>query len=299
MSTKTKAKGLGRGLGAILDIKNFENGDSKPVFRGGVEEIELSLIKPNPTQPRQEFDKESLEELAESIKTLGLIQPLTVRKESDELYTIISGERRFRASQMAGLERVPVYVRKVDDNTMLEMALVENIQRQDLNALEIAFTFQRLMEECNITQEALADRVGKKRSTVANYVRLLKLPAELQAALQSDIITMGHARALLSVESRAKQLSLLRRIVKNALSVRQTEEIVKALAEGGKKAQKAVLNAEEELPESYTRLVEQLERFFNDNISIKRRPSGEGTIIIGFKNDSDIESILSKFETIG
>lgn len=296
MSTKNKPKGLGRGLGAILDIKDFDGDKNKPVFRGGVEEIRLASIKPNPTQPRQDFDEESLSELAGSIRTLGLIQPLTVRKESDESYTIISGERRYRASQMAGLETVPVYVRKVDDNTMLEMALVENIQRQDLNALEIAFTFQRLMEECSITQEALADRVGKKRSTVANYVRLLKLPAELQAALQNDIITMGHARALLAVDSRAKQLSLLRRVVKNALSVRQTEELVKSLSEENRKNVKPVV--EEEFPESYTRLVEHLERFFNENISIKKRPSGEGTIVIGFKNDSDIEEMLSKFETI-
>ncbi len=283
-------------MGAILDIKDFDGDKNKPVFRGGVEEIRLASIKPNPTQPRQDFDEESLSELAGSIRTLGLIQPLTVRKESDESYTIISGERRYRASQMAGLETVPVYVRKVDDNTMLEMALVENIQRQDLNALEIAFTFQRLMEECSITQEALADRVGKKRSTVANYVRLLKLPAELQAALQNDIITMGHARALLAVDSRAKQLSLLRRVVKNALSVRQTEELVKSLSEDNRKNVKPVV--EEEFPESYTRLVEHLERFFNENISIKKRPSGEGTIVIGFKNDSDIEEMLSKFETI-
>lgn len=283
-------------MGAILDIKDFDGDKNKPVFRGGVEEIRLASIKPNPTQPRQDFDEESLSELAGSIRTLGLIQPLTVRKESDESYTIISGERRYRASQMAGLETVPVYVRKVDDNTMLEMALVENIQRQDLNALEIAFTFQRLMEECSITQEALADRVGKKRSTVANYVRLLKLPAELQAALQNDIITMGHARALLAVDSRAKQLSLLRRVVKNALSVRQTEELVKSLSEENRKNVKPVV--EEEFPESYTRLVEHLERFFNENISIKKRPSGEGTIVIGFKNDSDIEEMLSKFETI-
>ncbi len=283
-------------MGAILDIKDFDGDKNKPVFRGGVEEIRLASIKPNPTQPRQDFDEESLSELAGSIRTLGLIQPLTVRKESDESYTIISGERRYRASQMAGLETVPVYVRKVDDNTMLEMALVENIQRQDLNALEIAFTFQRLMEECSITQEALADRVGKKRSTVANYVRLLKLPAELQAALQNDIITMGHARALLAVDSRAKQLSLLRRVVKNALSVRQTEELVKSLSEENRKNVKPVM--EEEFPESYTRLVEHLERFFNENISIKKRPSGEGTIVIGFKNDSDIEEMLSKFETI-
>lgn len=297
MSTKNKPKGLGRGLGAILDIKDFDGDKNKPVFRGGVEEIRLASIKPNPTQPRQDFDEESLSELAGSIRTLGLIQPLTVRKESDESYTIISGERRYRASQMAGLETVPVYVRKVDDNTMLEMALVENIQRQDLNALEIAFTFQRLMEECSITQEALADRVGKKRSTVANYVRLLKLPAELQTALQNDIITMGHARALLAVDSRAKQLSLLRRVVKNALSVRQTEELVKSLSEENRKNVKPVV--EEEFPESYTRLVEHLERFFNENISIKKRPSGEGTIVIGFKNDSDIEEMLSKFETIG
>lgn len=281
-------------MGAILDIKDYDKGD-KPAVREGVEEISLSLIKPNPTQPRRDFDEEALAELAGSIRTLGLIQPLTVRKESDDMYTIISGERRYRASQMAGLESVPVYVRKVDDNVMLEMALVENIQRQDLNALEIAFTFQRLMEECDITQEALADRVGKKRSTVANYVRLLKLPAELQAALQNDIITMGHARSLLAVESRTKQLSLLKRVVKNALSVRQTEDLVKSLDKEPKRQTKA---AEEEFPESYTRLVEHLERFFNDNISIKKRPSGEGTIVIGFKSDSDIENILSKFERI-
>lgn len=299
MSIKNKPKGLGRGLNAIFDSEEIVIKDNKPTARWQSDEIELRFIKPNPTQPRTDFDEEQIAELADSIRSLGLIQPITVRKESDDTYTIISGERRYRASKMAGLERVPVYLRNVDDNTMLEMALVENIQRSDLGALEIALTLQRLIEECSITQEQLAERVGKKRSTVTNYVRLLKLPAEIQAALRDNSISMGHARALLSIESKVKQLSLLKRIVKNSLSVRQTEALVKSITEDGALSKSKPSNLiEEEFPESYTRLVEHLEHFFNQEISIKKTAKGDGKIVIGFKSDKEIENILSKFETI-
>ena len=292
MSVKNKPKGLGRGLNAIFDVGDIVVKNDFAA-NSSIDEIELSKIIPNPNQPRTMFDEEQISELAESIRSLGLVQPLTLRKEDNGTYTIISGERRYRASKKAGLERVPAYIRTVDDNTMLEMALVENIQRQDLNAIEIAFSLQRLMEECNITQEALADRVGKKRSTVSNYIRLLKLPAEIQLALQNDIISMGHAKALINIESKAKQVSLLKRIVKHNLSVRQTEEAVKALSSQVKKEKPMV---DEEYPESYTRLVEHLEKFFNQEISIKKGPKGDGKIVIGFRDDAEIEKILSKFE---
>ena len=292
MSVKNKPKGLGRGLNAIFDVGDIVVKNDFAA-NSSIDEIELSKIIPNPNQPRTMFDEEQISELAESIRSLGLVQPLTLRKEDNGTYTIISGERRYRASKKAGLERVPAYIRTVDDNTMLEMALVENIQRQDLNAIEIAFSLQRLMEECNITQEALADRVGKKRSPVSNYIRLLKLPAEIQLALQNDIISMGHAKALINIESKAKQVSLLKRIVKHNLSVRQTEEAVKALSSQVKKEKPMV---DEEYPESYTRLVEHLEKFFNQEISIKKGPKGDGKIVIGFHDDAEIEKILSKFE---
>ena len=183
-----KNKGLGRGLDAIFESEGTKFGDSA----GKMEEISVSLIMPNPKQPRTAFDEDALEELADSIKTLGLIQPITVRKESDTRYIIISGERRWRASKLAGLETVPVFIREADDRTLHEMALVENIQRQDLNAMEIAISLNRLMEECGVTQDTVAARVGKKRSTVANYLRLLSLPPEVQAALKNDLISMGH-----------------------------------------------------------------------------------------------------------
>ena len=187
-----KNKGLGRGLDAIFESEGAKFGDSA----GKMEEISVSLIMPNPKQPRTAFDEDALEELADSIKTLGLIQPITVRKESDTRYIIISGERRWRASKLAGLETVPVFIREADDRTLHEMALVENIQRQDLNAMEIAISLNRLMEECGVTQDTVAARVGKKRSTVANYLRLLSLPPEVQAALKNDLISMGHAKAI-------------------------------------------------------------------------------------------------------
>ena len=287
-----KQKGLGRGLDALFGSDKIEV-KSKPMAE--MTEIKLSEIIPNPTQPRTEFDEESLEELAESIRQLGLIQPITVKRDGEK-YIIISGERRWRASQKAGLEAIPAYIREVDDTTLHAMALVENIQREDLNAIDISLGMQRLVDECGLTQEALAERLGKKRSTVANYLRLLNLPEEIQFAIKGEIISMGHAKALVAVESKAKQLSLLKRCIKSNLSVRQLEELVRNTSE--KKAKVAAPIADEEYPESYTRLVEQLEKFFSQDISIKRGKNGGGKIIIDFSSDADIEKFVKKFHKL-
>ena len=283
-----KNKGLGRGLDAIFESEGAKFGDSA----GKMEEISVSLIMPNPKQPRTAFDEDALEELADSIKTLGLIQPITVRKESDTRYIIISGERRWRASKLAGLETVPVFIREADDRTLHEMALVENIQRQDLNAMEIAISLNRLMEECGVTQDNVAARVGKKRSTVANYLRLLSLPPEVQAALKNDLISMGHAKAIAAMPEQAR-IPALKKVVRKGLSVRQTEELAKKLAEG--KPEREVL-ADDELPDNYTRLVECCARIFGDDIKIKKNRSGGGKITIGFSSDEDIAYFLDKLE---
>ena len=286
-----KQKGLGRGLDAIfggnIEVK------SKPMAE--MTEINLSAIIPNPTQPRTEFDEEALEELAESIRQLGLIQPITVKRSGDK-YIIISGERRWRAAAKAGLEVVPAYIREVDDTTLHAMALVENIQREDLNAIEISLGMQRLIEECGLTQEALAERLGKKRSTVANYLRLLNLPDEVQFAIKGGIISMGHAKAIASAESKAKQLSLLKRCIKSNLSVRQLEELVRLASDKKEKAVAHVID--EEYPESYSRLVEYLEKFFSQDICIKRTKNGGGKIIIDFSSDADIEKFVKKFHKL-
>ena len=280
-----KQKGLGRGLDAIF-------GTEKPVVKtapmNSMAEIATEQIIPNPNQPRTQFDEEALEELAASIRQLGVIQPITVKK-SDDKYIIISGERRWRASQRVGLATVPAYVREVDDENLHAMALVENIQRQDLNAIEIALGMQRLIEECGLTQEAMADKVGKKRSTVSNYMRLLNLPDEVQLALKEGLITMGHAKAIAGIEA-DKQVWALKRCIKKALSVRQAEELARKLAEQPQGAEPI----EEDYPESYSRLVEQLEPYFSDNISIKRGKSGGGKIVIDFANDEEIEQFIER-----
>ena len=285
-----KQKGLGRGLDAIfggnIEVK------AKPMEE--MSEILLSDIIPNPTQPRTEFDEETLEELAESIRQLGLIQPITVKRDGDK-YIIISGERRWRASEKAGLKAIPAYIREVDDTTLHAMALVENIQREDLNAIEISLGMQRLVEECGLTQEALAERLGKKRSTVANYLRLLNLPEEVQFAIKGGIISMGHAKAIAAVESKAKQLSWLKRCIKSNLSVRQLEELIRLASE---KREKSVPAIDEEYPESYGRLVEHLEKFFSQDISIKRGKNGGGKIVIDFASDKDIEKFVQKFNNL-
>ncbi len=286
-----KQKGLGRGLDALFGGKIEVK--AKPMEE--MAEISLSDIVPNPTQPRTEFDEEALEELADSIRQLGLIQPITVKRDGEK-YIIISGERRWRASERAGLESIPAYIREVDDTTLHAMALVENIQREDLNAIEISLGMQRLVEECGLTQEALAERLGKKRSTVANYLRLLNLPNEIQFAIKGGIISMGHAKAIASVESKSKQLSLLKRCIKSNLSVRQLEELVRLSSE--KRTKVATPVVDEEYPESYGRLVEHLEKFFSQDIAIKRGKNGGGKIIIDFTSDADIEKFVKRFSKL-
>lgn len=284
-----KQKGLGRGLDAIF-------GSDKPTAilkpMSEMAEIPIEQIIPNPTQPRREFDEAALEELADSIRSLGIIQPITLsRRGEDGKYVIISGERRFRAAQLAALKSLPAYIREVDDENLHAMALVENIQRQDLNAIEIALGMQRLIEECHLTQDALSEKVGKKRSTVANYMRLLKLPDEVQLALKEGLISMGHAKVIAGVEPE-RQLWLLKRCLKRALSVRQAEELARKMAQ---KQENAPATEEEEYPESYTRLVETLEGLFNQEIGIKPLKSGGGRITIDFHSEAEIERFIEKF----
>lgn len=283
-----KQKGLGRGLDAIFGTEKI---DLKAAPMSKMLEIEVEKIIPNPTQPRTEFDEEALDELADSIRQLGIIQPITVRKAEDEKYIIISGERRWRAAQRADLKHLPAYVREVDDENLHAMALVENIQRQDLNAIEIALGMQRLLEECNLTQDALSEKVGKKRSSVANYLRLLKLPNEVQLALKEGLISMGHAKAIAGAPEE-EQVRLVKKCIKKALSVRQIEELVRAMNEA--QAKPARESEEEEYPESYSRLVERLEQLFTSEIAIKRSKSGGGKITIGFTSDEEIEQIIAR-----
>lgn len=281
-----KQKGLGRGLDAIFGTDKVA---VKATPMTQMAEIAVAKIVPNPTQPRTKFDDEALGELAESIKQLGVIQPITVKKQGEQ-YIIISGERRWRAAQMVGVESLPAYIRDVDDENLHAMALVENIQRQDLNAIEIALGMQRLIDECGLTQEAMADKVGKKRSTVSNYMRLLNLPDEVQLALKEGLITMGHAKAIAGVKQE-QQLLALKRCLKKALSVRQMEELARRLNE--QTADKETV--EEEYPESYARLVEKLEPYFSQNISIKRGKNGGGKIVIDFAGDEEIELFIERF----
>lgn len=281
-----KQKGLGRGLDAIFGTEKVS---VKTAPMNQMAEIATSQIIPNPTQPRTQFDDEALQELADSIRQLGVIQPITVRKADDGKYIIISGERRWRAAQMVGVEALPAYIREVDDENLHAMALVENIQRQDLNAIEIALGMQRLIEECGLTQEAMADKVGKKRSTVSNYMRLLSLPDEVQLALKEGLITMGHAKAIAGVDAE-NQLWALKRCLKKGLSVRQAEALARKLAENADKEPVV----EEEYPESYSLLVERMEPYFSQNISIKRGKSGGGKIVIDFASDADIEKFIER-----
>lgn len=289
---KTKGTGLGKGLSAIFDIE--EQSVPRKVLRSsGVIELELDKITPNPNQPRQIFEPSALEELSQSILRLGVIQPITVRPSSDSgKYMIISGERRYRASLAAGKSSIPAYIRECQDDAVLELALVENIQREDLNAMEIAFTMQQLIEECNLTQEQLADRVGKKRSTVANYLRLIKLPAEVQLALRQDLISMGHARAMIGIEDEHQLLELLTRIIKNELSVRQVEEYVKQIPTKSKQ-----LSLEkEEYPQVYNQLRERMKAIIGRDINIKRAANGKGKIVINFNSDQEIDQILERLK---
>lgn len=283
----TKKSVLGRGLGALID--NTEE-VTRPKPSASITEIEVSKIEGNPWQPRTRFDEEKLSELAISIKELGIIQPLTLRKIDNDRYQIIAGERRFRAAKLAGLEKVPAYVRSAEDDIMLEMALVENIQREDLDPIEIAISYQRLMDECNLTQESMSERVGKKRSTIANYLRLLKLPAEIQLGLREKQISMGHARAIINVEDPALQLMIFEQTIKHDFSVRKVEEVVRKLAE-----QPAAKEPKSPTPASpeYEQLKNQLSSFFKTNIQFSRDDNGKGKIIIPFRSDEELEKIIN------
>ena len=282
-----KKSALGRGLGALIDNAD-EVTQSRPA--SSINEIEISKIEANPWQPRTKFDDERLQELSKSIKEIGIVQPLTLRKIGKDRYQLIAGERRFRASKLAGLEKVPAYVRTADDDTMLEMALVENIQREDLDPIEVAISYQRLIEECKLTQESMSERVGKKRSTITNYLRLLKLPAEVQLGLVAKEIGMGHARAIISVEDSNAQLQIFEETVKNDLSVRKVEEMVRDLNSG--KTEKKEKKAKTENPEEYKELKSQLSTFFQTNIQFTRTENGKGKIVIPFKTDDELEKII-------
>ncbi|GCD80431.1 ParB/RepB/Spo0J family partition protein [Schleiferia thermophila] len=292
-----KKQVLGRGLSALLkdpatDIKSAADKNAEQII-GAVAEIDIDAISANPYQPRTNFAKEALDELAQSIAQLGVIQPITVRKTGFNQYEIISGERRWRAAQKAGLKTIPAYVRLADDQNMLEMALVENIQREDLDPIEIAISYRRLIEEINLTQEKLSERVGKKRSTVTNYIRLLKLPDLIQVGLRDKLISMGHARALINVEDEDVQIEIYKRIIAKELSVRQVEELVKRYKDTGQLDPEKKSPTHRENDEELDAIKEVLSRTLRTKVEISKKQDGKGRIIINFENNNDLERILA------
>jgi len=294
-----KKNALGRGLGALIDNGEGESSPKKEKLHtdvaddptNTVREVGLEEIEVNPYQPRSVFDEEALIELADSIRELGIIQPISVRRVADNKYQLITGERRLRASKIAGLKHVPAYIREANDQSMIEMALVENIQREDLDAIEIALSYQRLIEECDLTQEVVSSRVGKNRATISNYLRLLKLPPQIQKGIQERQLSMGHARTIITVEDPDIQLQAYEKIVHDELSVRKTEELVrklKDLRDNPPQPKEAV----PEVPKEYEDLKNHLTDFFNTKIEFKRSNNGTGKIVIPFKNDEDLERIM-------
>ena len=300
-------RGLGKGLGALLGGDPDLSQIRKPVGyvnKGVVTEsqpqqgtadimrIPVDMIEPNPFQPRMSFDQESLEELAESIRTLGLIQPITVRRKTDGRYQIISGERRFRACQLAGMDMMPAYIRDTNDQGMLEMAIVENIQREDLDPIEVAMSYQRLIEECSLTQEQMAVRVGKKRASVTNYLRLLKLPAKIQHDLKVGLLSVGHAKVLLGVDDVLMQEYLCDLVIKEDMSVRQLEDKIRKMSEPKKASQ----DPGQELPDEYFKVLEIVGKYFENNISLKRTSGGKGSMTIHFSSDDEVRRFLKAIE---
>jgi ParB family chromosome partitioning protein len=289
MSVKRSA--LGKGLGALIeDAGSMRNENRRS---SGIDEIDVRFIEANPFQPRTDFDEEALNELAESIKQIGIIQPITVRQIAESKYQLISGERRYRAAQIAGLLTIPAYVRTADDQGMLEMALVENIQREDLDSIEIAISYQRLIDECKLTQESMSDRVGKKRSTIANYLRLLKLPAEIQLGIKKKMLSMGHARALITIEDASDQLYIFEQILNEGLSVRSVEDMVRKIKEEPVSNGKTQKNVASEGNANYLELEKHLHNHFKAKVEFKRGPNGNGKIVIPFKSDEDLERIIA------
>ena len=292
MSLKRSA--LGRGLDSLISMDDIQTGGSS-----AINEIPVGQISPNPDQPRSSFDEESLEELAMSIRELGIIQPLTLRSTGADSYQIISGERRFRAAKMAGLDTVPAYVRTANDSEMTEMALIENIQREDLNAIEIALTFKKLIEQYNLTQERLSERIDKKRATIANFLRLLKLPAEVQLGLRDKMIDMGHARALLAVEKPSLQLKLYNETLKKGLSVRQVEALAKQYNEKGETATEPESGEHKRLTNrDYDILKNHLSATFHTPVKFSCDAAGKGKITFPFQNEEELERLISIFDKL-
>ncbi len=311
MASKPK-HGMGRGLGAILgesvpDVESLRKpvgyvntqivgaSSPEPARPADIVRIPIDLIDPNPFQPRLSFDPDALQELAESIRIFGLIQPITVRKNAPDRYQIISGERRFRACRLIGMDMVPAYIMNANDQGMLEMAIVENIQREDLDPIEVAMSYQRLIEECSLTQEQMAQRVGKKRASVTNYLRLLRLPAKVQHDLKVGLLSVGHAKVLLGVEDPALQEQLCDAVIKGDLSVRQLEEKIKKISEASSQTQKPA-KTPDDLPEEYYKVLEHIGKYFSENISLKRSPSGKGTMTIRFESDEEMHRFLEALQ---
>ena len=291
-STKTNA--LGRGLDALISTEPISTSGSSTI-----NEIAIDQIEPNPNQPRREFDDEALKELASSIAQIGIIQPITLRQVTENRFQIIAGERRWRASQLAGLKAIPAYIRTISDENVMEMALVENIQREDLNAIEIALAYEHLLENTGMTQEKVSERVGKSRAAIANYLRLLKLPAQVQMALQKKEIDMGHARALLSLDSPSLQIKLFKEIHKNGYSVRKVEELVQQLKNGEDiESGKKKIAAKAQLPEEFNILKQRLSSFLNTKVQMTCSPKGKGKISIPFSNEEELEHIMNVFDKL-
>lgn len=295
-NTKTQ---IGKGIGALLgNIKEEVNAFNKvtndnEVLVGSITRIPLDIIEVNPHQPRRTFEETSLKELSESIKLHDIIQPITVIKLANKKYQIISGERRYKASKLAGLKDIPAYIRTANDQEILEMGLLENLQREDLNAIEIGLAYKRLMSECKLTQEEVADRMKKERSTVTNYIRLLKLPPSIQVSVRNKQLSMGHARALLGLEHIEKQLFAAKEIIEKELSVRKTEELIKELNNPNASItiDKKTSNS---LPVAYKKIEEQIASHFSTKVNMLRKKNGKGTITIEFYNDNDLERIMDK-----
>ena len=283
----------GKGIDALIDTSSVTTQGSSTIC-----EILIQDIEANPNQPRREFDAEALQELAKSIQEIGIVQPITLRQMENGKYQIIAGERRWRASQIAGLTQIPAYIRTIKDENVMEMALVENIQREDLNAIEIALAYEHLMESSGMTQEKVSERVGKSRAAVANYVRLLKLPAQVQMALQNKEIDMGHARALLSLDSPSLQIKLFKDIVKNSYSVRKVEEIVKKFKEGDDIQRNDKKPSGKRLPEEFNLLKDRLSKFLHTKVDMTCSAKGKGTIKIPFANEEELEHIMNIFDRL-
>ena len=287
--------GNGRGLDALIDTHS----EVKTEGSSNLNEIEIAQIEPNPNQPRREFDPDALQELANSIRELGIIQPITLRKVDGQKYQIIAGERRWRASQLAGLTKMPAYIVTVEDQNAMEMALVENIQREDLNAIEIALAYQHLADETGMTQAKISERVGKSRAAVTNYMRLLKLPAQVQIALKNHEIEMGHARALLALDSPTQQIKLFKEVQQQQYSVRKVEELVQQLKNGGEiKTTKGSTVRMDKLPEEFNVLRERLSQFFQTKVQMTCSPKGKGKITIQFDNEEQLERVMNALDSI-